>query len=151
MYDNLPCRHSNLRKQKMKPSEQNAIDVADAHIKKHAIAYYRSSSERQSEHSISVQQAHIRAWAVKNGIKIIREFSDAGKSGSIDEERPAFDEMMEDLAKCSDFAYVLCVDASRLSRFQDDDLYIRLSDQCKRHNKPLIYTGAGKQFGDDPL
>ncbi len=74
----------------MKPSEQNAIDVADAHIKKHAIAYYRSSSERQSEHSISVQQAHIRAWAVKNGIKIIREFSDAGKSGSIDEERPAF-------------------------------------------------------------
>ncbi len=132
----------------MKPSEPNAIDVADEHIKKHAIAYYRSSSEHQSEHSTSVQRAHVRAWAAKIGIAIIREFSDVGKSGSIGEERPAFDEMMEDLGKCSDIAYVLCVDASRIGRFQENDRFLQLS---VLHNKHLIYTSAGKPLGDDPL
>ncbi len=135
----------------MKPSEPNAIDVADEHIKKHAIAYYRSSSEHQTAHSISLQQAHVRSWAAKHGIEIIREFSDVGKSGRIDEVRPAFDEMMEDLGKCSDIGYVLCVDASRLGRYQDIDPSRNISAQCKKHNKQLIYTGAGKLLGDDSL
>ncbi len=131
----------------MKPSESNAIEAADEPIKKRAIAYFRSSSERQSEYSITVQQAHVRAWAAKNGFEIIREFSDVGKSGSIGEERPAFDKMMEDLEQSSDFAYVLCVDASRIGRYQT----IELNIQFKKHRKQLIYTGASKSHGDDPL
>ncbi len=131
----------------MKPSEPNAIDVADEPIKKRAIAYYRSSSERQSENSIAIQQAHVRAWAAKHDFKIIREYSDVGKSGSIDEERPASNEMMEDLGKCSDIGYVLCFDASQMGRFQ----VIQLNIQFKKYGKRLIYTGAGKQFGDDAL
>ena len=131
----------------MKPSEPNAIQVADAYVTNHAIAYYRSSSEHQSEHSISLQRAHVRAWAAENDFEIVREYSDVGKSGSIVEERPAFDKMMEDLGRCSDFAYVLCVDASRIGRFQS----IEIDIQLKKHGKQLICTGAGNQFGDDPL
>ena len=125
----------------MRPSESNAIEVADAHRKMRAIAYYRSSSEHQSAHSISLQQAHVRTWADKHGIEIIREYSDVGKSASIDEDRPAFDEMMEELEKSSDVGYVLCVDASRIGRFQEIDRSIRLS---VLHGKQLIYTGVGK-------
>ena len=125
----------------MKPSEPNAIQVADAYVTNHAIAYYRSSSEHQSEHSISLQQAQVQSWAAKNGVDIIREYSDVGKSGSIGEERPAFDEMIEDLGKCSDIAYVLCVDASRIGRFYEIDGSLQLSLLL---GKQLIYTGAGK-------
>ncbi len=132
----------------MKPSEPNAIDVADAHIKKRAIAYYRSSSEHQTGHSISLQQANVRAWAVKNGIEVIREYSDVRKSGSIDEQRPAFDEMMEDWRQRSDFAYVLCEDASRIGRYLEIDRSLQLS---VLHGKQLIYTSAGKPLEDDPL
>ena len=103
----------------MRPSESSEIEVADETNKKRAIAYYRSSSEHQSEHSITLQQAQVQSWAAKNGIEIIREYSDVGKSGSICEERPAFDEMMAAwVMERSDFGYVLCVDASRIGRFQ---------------------------------
>jgi len=122
----------------MRPSESNAIEVADEHNKL-AIAYYRSSSEHQSTLSISLQQAQVQSWAARHGIEIIREYSDVGKSGSIGEERPAFDEMMVELANCSDIGYVLCVDASRIGRFQEIDRSLRLS---VLHGKQLIYTGA---------
>ncbi len=135
----------------MRPTEANAIEVADAQIMKRAIAYYRSSSEHQSEHPISLQQAQVQSWAANHGIEIIREFSDVGKSGSMGEERPAFDEMIEDLGKRSDIGYVVCVDASRLSRFEDDVRYIQLNDQSKKHGKQLICTGVAELLGDDSL
>ncbi len=124
----------------MKPSETVAIADPETPMIVGAIAYYRSSAERPHENSIVLQQAHVRAWAAKNGIDIIREFSDVGKSASIDEVRPEFNEMMEHLGKCSDFAYVLCVDASRIGRFQDDDRFILLNDQTNKHKKQLIFT-----------
>ncbi len=136
----------------MKLSESDAIEVADEPIKKRAIAYFRSSSERRSEHSITPQQAQVRAWAAKNGLEIIREFLDVGKSGNICEDRPAFDEMMANwVMERTDFSYILCLDVSRLGRSQDDDRSIQLSAQCKKHNMQLIYTGAGKPLWDDSL
>ncbi len=126
----------------MKPSESNATEVADEPIKRRAIAYYRSSLEHQSELSISLQQVQVRTWASENGVEIIREYSDVGKAASIREERPAFDEMMEELGKSLDIDYVLCVDASRIGRFQDDVRYIQLN---VLHDKQLIYTDASQQ------
>ena len=141
MRNDQPCRHSNLGKQNMKQSESNAMEVTDEQIKKHTLAYYRSSSEHPTAHSISLQQAHVRAWAAKHGIAIIREYSDVGKSGSISEERPAFDEMLNYwVMERSDFGYVLCVDASRIGRFQ----VIELNVQFNKHCKQLIYTGTSK-------
>ncbi len=84
-----------------------------------------------------------------NGVDIIREFSDAGKSGLNSEDRPAFTEMMEEwVTKRTDFAFILCLDASRPGRFQDNDCALQFCDQCKENEKQLIYTITGKWLSD---
>ena len=87
-----------------------------------AVAYYRHSAQDRQENSIPLQQEQVREWAEKNGVDIIHEFADAGKSGLNAEGRPAFTEMMDEwVKKRSDFDYVLCLDVSRWGRFQDID------------------------------
>jgi DNA invertase Pin-like site-specific DNA recombinase len=136
----------------MKQSASNAMEDAQVSKRVPAIAYYRSSSERQQEECIASQQVHVRAWADKNGVEIIREFWDVGKPGNFCEERPAFDEMMDEwVTKRTDFAYILCLDVSRWGRFQDLDLSAQFSAQCKKHRKQVIYTSIGKPREDDPL
>ena len=94
--------------------ESDAIEDADAPKRVRAIAYYRHSAQDRQENSIPIQQDQVREWASKNGVEIIHEFSDAGKSGLNSEDRPAFTEMMEEwVTKRTDFAYILCLDVSR--------------------------------------
>lgn len=54
-----------------------------------AVAYYRHSAQDRQENSIPIQQDQVREWAEKNGVEIIREFADAGKSGLTSEVRSA--------------------------------------------------------------
>ena len=132
--------------------ESDAIEDADAPKRVRAIAYYRHSAQDRQENSIPIQQDQVREWAEKNGVEIIHEFSDAGKSGLNSEDRPAFTEMMEQwVTKRTDFAYILCLDVSRWGRFQDLDLSAQFSAQCKKHRKQVIYTSIGKPREDDPL
>ncbi len=71
-----------------------------------AVAYYRHSAQDRQENSIPIQQDQVREWAGKNGVEIIHEFADAGKSGLNADGRPAFTEMMDDWVKRrSDFDY----------------------------------------------
>jgi DNA invertase Pin-like site-specific DNA recombinase len=117
-----------------------------------AVAYYRHSAQDRQENSIPIQQDQVREWAEKNGVEIIREFADAGKSGLTSEGRPAFIEMMDEwVKKRTDFSYILCLDVSRWGRFQDIDLSAQFSAECKKHNKQVIYTTIGKPREDDPL
>jgi DNA invertase Pin-like site-specific DNA recombinase len=117
-----------------------------------AIAYYRHSAQDRQENSIPIQKEQVRDWASKNGVSIIREFADAGKSGLTSEERPAFTEMMNEwVKKRDDFVYILCLDVSRWGRFQDIDLSAQFSAECKKHRKQVIYTTIGKPREDDPL
>lgn len=117
-----------------------------------AVAYYRHSAQDRQENSIPIQQDQVREWAHKNGVEIIREFADAGKSGLTSEGRPAFTEMMDEWVKTrSDFTYILCLDVSRWGRFQDIDLSAQFSAECRKHNKQVIYTTIGKPREDDPL
>ena len=117
-----------------------------------AIAYYRHSAQDRQENSIPIQRDQVREWAAKNGVEIIHEFADAGKSGLNAEGRPAFTEMMEEwVKKRGDFDYVLCLDVSRWGRFQDIDLSAQFSAECRKHNKQIIYTSIGKPREDDPL
>jgi DNA invertase Pin-like site-specific DNA recombinase len=82
-----------------------------------AVAYFRSSSQVNHENAISSQQDQVRCWAHERGIEIIHEFCDIGHPGLDSDGRPAFTEMLDELIKPrSDFAYVLCFDASRLGR-----------------------------------
>ena len=128
------------------PAETDSIP------KVRAVAYYRHSAQDRQENSIPIQQDQVREWASKNGVEIIREFADAGKSGLNAEGRPAFTEMMNDwICQRSDFEYVLCLDVSRWGRFQDIDMSAQFSAECRKHKKQIIYTSIGKPREDDPL
>ena len=117
-----------------------------------AIVYYRHSAQDRQENSIPIQRDQVREWADKNGVEIIHEFADAGKSGLNAEGRPAFTEMMDEwVKKRTDFEYTLCLDVSRWGRFQDLDLSAQYSAECKKHGKQVIYTTIGKPREDDPL
>lgn len=116
------------------------------------IAYYRHSAQDRQENSIPIQQDQVREWAREHGVEIIQEFADHGRSGLTAEGRPAFTDMMENWVKVRhDFQYILCLDVSRWGRFQDIDLSAQFSAECKRANKPVIYTTIGKPREDDPL
>ncbi len=117
-----------------------------------AVAYYRHSAQDRQENSIPIQRDQVREWAERNGVEIIQEFADAGKSGLTAEGRPAFTEMMQEwVTQKDEFDYVLCLDVSRWGRFQDIDLSAQYSAECKRHGKQVIYTTIGKPREDDPL
>ena len=117
-----------------------------------AVAYYRHSAQDRQENSIPIQRDQVREWAEKNGVEIIHEFADAGKSGLNSEGRPAFTEMMDEwVKKRPDFDYILCLDVSRWGRFQDIDLSAQFSAECRKHKKQIIYTSIGKPREDDPL
>ncbi len=117
-----------------------------------AVAYYRHSAQDRQENSIPIQQEQVREWADKNGVEIIHDFADAGRSGLNAEGRPAFSEMMKEwVTKRDDFQYVLCLDVSRWGRFQDIDLSAQYSAECRKHGKEVIYTTIGMPREDDPL
>jgi len=117
-----------------------------------AVAYYRHSAQDRQENSISIQQDQVRPWAESNGVEIIHEFLDPGKSGLTAEGRPGFQEMMENwVKKRDDFHYILCLDVSRWGRFQDIDLSAQYSAECRKYGKEVIYTTLGKPREDDPL
>ena len=77
----------------------------------HAVAYYRHSAQDRQENSVAIQQEQVRQWALENGVEIIQEFADRGKSGLTAEGRDGFNEMMESWVKVrNDFDFVLCLD-----------------------------------------
>ncbi len=128
------------------PSEEPAAP------KFRAVAYYRHSAQDRQENSVPIQQEQVQQWASENGIEIIHEFADRGKSGLTAEGRDGFNDMMENWVKGrQDFEFVLCLDVSRWGRFQDIDLSATYSAECKRHGKQVIYTTLGKPKPDDQL
>jgi len=117
-----------------------------------AVAYYRHSAQDRQENSVAIQQEQVRQWARENGVEIIQEFADRGKSGLTAEGRDAFNDMMDNWVKLrDDFDFVLCLDVSRWGRFQDIDLSATYSAECKRHGKQVIYTTLGKPKPNDQL
>lgn len=117
-----------------------------------AVAYYRHSAQDRQENSVAIQQEQVQQWARANGVEIIHEFADRGKSGLTAEGRDGFNDMMENWVKRrDDFQFVLCLDVSRWGRFQDIDLSATYSADCKRHGKQVIYTTLGKPKPDDQL
>ena len=132
--------------------EQDNTPDALPVVQPRAVAYYRHSAQDRQENSVSLQQEQVREWAEQNGVEIIQEFADRGKSGLTAEGRDGFNDMVENWVKRrSDFEYVLCLDVSRWGRFQDIDLSATYSAECKKHGKLVVYTTLGKPREDDPL
>ena len=116
------------------------------------VAYYRHSAKDRQENSVAIQQELVQKWAKDNGVEIIHEFSDRGKSGLTAEGRDGFNDMMENwVKKRKEFDLVMCLDVSRWGRFQDIDLSATYSAECKKHGKQVIYTTLGMPRPDDPL
>jgi DNA invertase Pin-like site-specific DNA recombinase len=132
--------------------EHRSKDVQQPTLAFRAVAYYRHSAQDRQENSIAIQQEQVRTWAQSNGVEIIHEFMDAGKSGLTAEGRPSFQDMMENwVKKRRDFQYILCLDVSRWGRFQDIDLSAQYSAECRKYGKEVIYTTLGKPREGDPL
>lgn len=126
--------------------------AAPAAPRSRGVAYYRHSARDRQENSVAIQQELVQKWAKENGVEIIHEFADRGKSGLTAEGRDAFNDMMENWVKMrKDFDFVLCLDVSRWGRFQDIDLSATYSAECKKHGKQVIYTTLGMPRPDDPL
>src|SRR5712671_5307547 len=88
-----------------------------------AVAYYRHSAQDRQENSIPIQRDQVRRWAELNGITIIQEFADHGKSGLSADHRDAFNDMLQNWVRHrDDFEFILVLDVSRWGRFQDIDL-----------------------------
>ena len=115
-----------------------------------AVAYYRHSAQDRQENSVAIQQEQVNEWARANGVDVVQEFADRGKSGLTAKGRDGFNDMMENwVKKRDDFDFVLCLDVSRWGRFQDIDLSATYSAECKSHGKEVIYTKIGRPKEDD--
>jgi DNA invertase Pin-like site-specific DNA recombinase len=117
-----------------------------------AVAYYRHSAQDRQEYSIPLQREQVRQFAAENGIEIIREFADHGKSGLSTEKRENFNKMIEMVIDSSiEFNYVLVLDVSRWGRFPDLDMSVYYDAFCKNYGRYVIYTTVGFPKKDDPM
>jgi len=111
---------------------------------KHAVAYYRHSAQDRQENSVEIQQDQVRKFAEDNGIQIIEEFVDRGKTGLVTEGREAFQRMLHNIEIGKyHIEYVLVLDVSRWGRYQNLDISAYYTGLCAMHGKPVIYTTMG--------
>ena len=111
-----------------------------------AAIYARVSSERQEkEHTIGSQLEALRAYAAKNGMEIVEEFTDEGYSGAR-LDRPALDRM-RDLAERRGFEVLLTYCTDRLAR--KFVLQALILDELERLGVKTIFLEGGA--ADDPL
>ena len=86
---------------------------------KTAAIYARYSTNLQSESSIEDQVAACRAYAVREGLNVVRVFSDSATSGASLGNRPGAQEMLS-AAQAGEFQAIIVFDLSRLSRDMED-------------------------------
>lgn len=124
----------------------------NAKITSRAIAYYRHSAQDRQENSIPIQRDQVRQFAAENGVEIIKEFADHGKSGLSTEGRDNFKRMLEMVIETSiEFKYILVLDVSRWGRFQDIDMSAHYRALCKKYGREVVYTTIGFPREDDPM
>jgi site-specific DNA recombinase len=108
--------------------------------------YARVSSERQEkEHTIGSQLEALRAYAAKNGMEIVEEFSDEGYSGAR-LDRPGLDRM-RDQAERRGFEVLLTYCTDRLAR--KFVLQALILDELERFGVKTVFLEGGA--ADDPL
>ena len=84
---------------------------------KKAISYRRVSTLRQVEaSSLDTQLSNINTYASENKILIIRDYCDAGITGTSVEERPEYQAMLEDALTNPDIAFVIVYAIDRFGR-----------------------------------
>ncbi len=101
---------------------------------KKAVAYVRYSSDNQREESIEAQLRSIREYCEKNGIHLVRIYTDEAKSATID-NRPGFLQMIND-SRLGGFDLVIVHKLDRFARNRYDSAFYRR--ELKKNNVRLI-------------
>ncbi len=89
---------------------------------KAAAIYARVSTDKQSESSCSEQVAACRAYAHREGLRVVLELEDAGISGSTRHNRPGLLELID---RIDEWDVLLAWDVSRLARDGEDLGWLR--------------------------
>jgi DNA invertase Pin-like site-specific DNA recombinase len=112
-----------------------------------AAMYVRMSTESQN-YSTDHQRAKINEYALGNGIEIVREYVDEGKSGLDIRRRAGLSNLIRDVQSGdADFQLIIVYDVSRWGRFQDVDEAAYHEHTCRRAGIKVVYSG--EQFSDD--
>ncbi len=112
-----------------------------------AASYVRMSTEHQ-RYSIENQADAISKYAETHNMEIVREYSDAGKSGLSIDGRQGLKRLLldVDLGDC-DFNVILVYDVSRWGRFQDADESAHYEYICRKAGLQVHY--CAEQFAND--
>lgn len=112
-----------------------------------AAVYVRMSTEHQ-QYSTSNQMDVIRDYAKRRGLKIVKEYSDEGKSGLNLQGRDSLAQMISDVQEGrAEFCCILVYDISRWGRFQDADESAFYEYVCRRAGVLVHY--CAEQFEND--
>jgi DNA invertase Pin-like site-specific DNA recombinase len=121
----------------MDQSSRKRADAGNTLIS--AAQYVRMSTEHQ-KYSIENQGAAIATYAHQNGMRIVRTYSDHGKSGLRLDGRKALKQLIADVCSGNtDFKYILVLDVSRWGRFQDADESAYYEYICKAAGLAVRY------------
>lgn len=116
-------------------------------VRRDAAQYVRMSTEHQ-RYSTENQADAIACYAEERGYKIIKTYSDAGKSGLRIEGRDGLTQLLDDIqVGKAEFNTVLVYDISRWGRFQDADESAYYEYICKRAGIAVEY--CAEQFDND--
>ncbi|SEM54313.1 Site-specific DNA recombinase [Luteibacter sp. UNCMF331Sha3.1] len=129
---------------KLSPPQSRAslMDVAQ---------YLRMSTEKQIYSPVN-QAAAIAQYARANGMKVVRTYSDEGRSGVRLEGRRALQRLLEDVqAGAAEFEAVLVLDVSRWGRFQNVDEAAFYEFLCLRHGVKVVYVAEPFAADSSPL
>ena len=112
-----------------------------------AAIYVRMSTESQN-YSTDHQRAKIHEYALGNGIEIVKEYVDEGKSGLDIRRRAGLSNLIRDVQSGDAvFQLIIVYDVSRWGRFQDVDEAAYHEHTCRRAGIKVVYSG--EQFSDD--
>src|SRR5207249_10314528 len=112
-----------------------------------AAVYVRMSTEHQ-QYSTSNQMDAIREYAQRRGMRIVKEYSDEGKSGLSIQGRDSLSQMIQDVQnEEASFSAILVYDVSRWGRFQDADESAYYEYICRRAGVSVHY--CAEQFEND--
>ena len=94
-------------------------DVSTRSTSRRAAAYVRMSTDHQ-QYSIENQMQVISDYALSRGVKIVRTYADAGRSGLTLHGRDSLRQLISDVRDGrANFDLILVYDVSRWGRFQD--------------------------------
>jgi len=104
-----------------------------------AAAYARMSTDHQV-YSIKNQLAAIGEYAERNGLAVVREYLDPGRSGLHLDGRLGLVKLLTDVQEGrADFEVILIYDVSRWGRFQDIDESAYYEFACRKANIRVVY------------